>query len=116
MAVSPIRDEFRVSTGTSIIRQLTFYNNADVPYTMYVSIENCQPGTNYGTPLCTPASNSGIDPTKSSTWITTDASGMFSVPARGSRVINFTVSVPVNATPGGHYGAIFLNNPDGSVS
>ena len=36
----------------------------------------------------------------------------FSVPARGERKINFSVNPPSDALPGGHYGAIFLNNPE----
>lgn len=96
---------------------MTFYNNANVPYTVYISTEDCQPGTNYGTPVCTAPRNPGIvDPTISSTWITTDQVGYFTIPAGGSRVINYTVNVPINASPGGHYGAIFFNNPDGAVT
>jgi hypothetical protein len=115
MAISPIRDEFTVGTGGSITRQITFYNNAAVPYTVYMSTEDCQPGTNYGTPVCTPARGSGIDSTRSSTWITTDQNGLFTVPAGGSQIINYTMTVPANATPGGHYGAVFFNNPDGAI-
>lgn len=73
MAVSPIRDEFVVSTGSALTRQMTFYNNADVPYSVYISTEDCQPGTNYGTPICKAPVNPGIDISKASTWITTSA-------------------------------------------
>lgn len=92
-------------------RQVTFYNNADIPYTLYISTEDCEPGTNYGTPLCYAHSGSGVDSTKSSTWITTSEPGTFTVAPQTSKVIRYNVTVPSNASPGGHYGAIFFNNP-----
>jgi hypothetical protein len=116
MAVSPIRDEFVATAWTSIVRQVTFYNNADVAYTVYITTEDCEPGTNYWTPLCQATGSSWLDILKSSTWITTDESGMFTVAPHSNRVINYTVNVPPNAVPGGHYGAIFFNNPDMAVS
>ncbi len=43
MTVSPIRDEFTAPNGTTVNRQVTFYNNADVPYTVYITTEDCEP-------------------------------------------------------------------------
>lgn len=103
MAVSPIRDEFVVSTGTTTTRQITFYNNADIPYNIYITTEDCQPGTNYGTPLCQSAGTSGLDITKSSTWITPSETGIFTVGPRATKVVTYTVNTPLNAPPGGHY-------------
>lgn len=40
-----------------------------------------------------------------------EGSDRFTVPARSEKVVTYTVTVPPNATPGGHYGAIFFNNP-----
>jgi hypothetical protein len=116
MAVSPIRDEFNAPAWTAIQRQVTFYNNADVPYSVYITTEDCQPGTNYGTPICQPAGGSGVDLIHSSTWITTNESGLFTIAPNSNRVITYTVNVPSNAPPGGHYGALFFNNPDMTVS
>ena len=89
-------------------------NNSDTAYTVYISTEDCVPGTNYGTPRCTPYSASGVDIEKASTWIIPSVTGNFTVPARGSRTIPYTVTAPSGAVPGGHYGAIFFNNPDQS--
>ena len=30
--------------------------------------------------------------------------------------MNYSIHTPVNAIPGGHYGAVFFNNPDSSSS
>ncbi len=116
MTVSPIRDEFTAPNGTTVNRQVTFYNNADVPYTVYITTEDCEPWTNYWTPICHPASWTGSNLLNSSTWITTDEPWMFTVWANSNRVINYRVTVPTDAPPWGHYGAIFFNNPDMAVS
>jgi hypothetical protein len=112
MGVSPIVDEFQIEKGQTLTRTVKFFNNSDTPYTIYISAEDCTPGTNYGTPQCRPYTGTGTDIEKASTWITPSITGNFTVPARTSRNISYTVTAPANATPGGHYGAIFFNNPD----
>ena len=115
MSVSPIRDEFTVERNTSITRTVQYSNNSDTPYNIYISIEDCTPSGNYGTPICKLASGSGIQGEYSSTWITVTECN-FTVPAKTSKVISYTVTVPQSAAPGGHYGAIFFNNPDTPVA
>ena len=58
MSVSPIRDEFTVERGVSEVRTLQYSNNSDGPYTIYVTIEDCAPSGNYGTPICRLATGS----------------------------------------------------------
>ena len=111
MSVSPIRDEFTVERGVSEVRTLQYSNNSDGPYNIYVTIEDCTPSGNYGTPICRAATGSGIQSEFSSTWITVSESN-FVVPARTTKTITYTINAPANAAPGGHYGAIFFNNPD----
>jgi hypothetical protein len=41
-------------------------------------------------------------------WITTDTNS-FTIPSEGSQNVNFTINIPANATPGGHYGAVLFN-------
>jgi len=114
MSVSPIRDEFTIERGESASRTVQFSNNSDVPYPIYVTAEDCVPGGNYGTPICRKASGSGINSELSSTWITFDDTD-FVVPPRTSKIITYTITPPMNAAPGGHYGAIFFNNPESTT-
>lgn len=111
MAVSPIRDEFTVTPGTPINRTVQYNNNSDTPYVIYMSVEDCQPSGNYGTPICSTPTGSGVNPEFSSTWIHLSDTN-FTVPPHGSKIVSYTVTVPSGAAPGGHYGAIFFNNPD----
>jgi len=80
MSVSPIRDEFTVERGAPITRTLQYSNNSDGPYNIYVTIEDCTPSGNYGTPICKLASGSGVNAEFSSTWITVSETS-FVVPA-----------------------------------
>jgi len=53
---------------------------------------------------------------KASTWITPWISGNFTIPAKGEKTVSYTISAPTNASPGGHYGAVFFNSPAGDTS
>jgi hypothetical protein len=114
MSVSPIRDEFIVERNAPTLRTVQYTNNSDVPYNIFVTIEDCVPSGNYGTPICKLASGSGIQVEHSSTWITVNESS-FTVPPKGTKTITYRVNPPASAAPGGHYGAIFFNNPDAPV-
>jgi hypothetical protein len=117
MGVSPIRDEFVLAGGETQVRTVKFFNNADVPYTLYLTAEDCNPSTSYGTPLCTPYTGTGVDIERASSWIRNfSETGNFVVPPKSDKTITYTISAPPGATPGGHYGGIFFNNPDNGVS
>ena len=95
-------------------KTITFYNNADVPYVLYLTAEDCQADTLVGTPKCQASPNVTGDPIYASTWINFGSSSNFTVPPKSERQVTFTITAPPNAIPGGHYGAIFFNNPTGN--
>ncbi len=113
MAVSPIRDEFTAFPNTPITRTVQYTNNSDVPYAIYMTVEDCEPSGDYGTPICKKQPDTWT-PSQiySSTWISINWETSFVVPPKSSKTIEYTVYVPPSAVPGGHYGAIFFNNPD----
>lgn len=111
MSVSPIRDEFTATPWTPITRSITYSNNSDTPYAIYITIEDCVPSGNYGTPICRITTGSWVNSEFSSTWITVNE-GTFTVPPKTTKTITYTINPPKDATPGWHYGAIFFNNPN----
>lgn len=115
MGVSPIKYEFSVGTGKTITRTITFFNNSDVSYTIYLTAEDCYADDKVGTPKCRVTVWSWVDSTSLATWIKFEWATRFTVPAKWEKKINFSVNPPADAIPGWHYGAIFLNNPDGSA-
>ena len=52
MGVSPIKHEFTVGTGKTITKTITFFNNSDTPYNIYLSAEDCVADDKVGTPKC----------------------------------------------------------------
>lgn len=114
MGVSPIKHEFSVGTGKTITRTITFFNNSNTTYNIYLTAEDCFADDKAGTPKCRAATIwSGSDSTSLATWVHFEWATRFTVPARWEKKINFSVTPPADAIPGGHYGAIFLNNPEG---
>jgi hypothetical protein len=112
MGISPIRDEFSVTPGSSTKRTIKFYNNSASPSLVYITSEDCVQGENYGAPKCRAYAGTWVsDPDHASTWISIDWADRFTVPARSEKIVSYTVNVPSNATPGWHYGAVFFNNP-----
>lgn len=112
MWISPIRDEFSVQAGWSMQRTIKFYNNSTSPTLVYITTEDCVQGENYSAPKCRSfAGTWWLDPDNASTWIKIDGADRFTVPAKSEKIVKYTVSPPKWATPGGHYGAIFFNNP-----
>jgi hypothetical protein len=57
MGVSPIKNEFTVTPGVTTQRVITFYNNADIPYNIYLTAEDCTADSLVGTPKCNKSPN-----------------------------------------------------------
>ncbi len=52
MGVSPIKHEFSVGTGKTITRTITFFNNSNTTYNIYLTAEDCFADDKAGTPKC----------------------------------------------------------------
>lgn len=112
MWVSPIRHDFTLERGQTVTKEVSFFNNADVPYNIYVTAEDCVTDDGAGTPKCRENQKSWPDPESVSSWITYDTPESFVVPPHTEKKIQVIVKAPADALPGGHYGAIFFNNPE----
>lgn len=97
--------------GTSLTKTIKFLNNADVPYDIYLTTEDCEAAVDYGTPKCSVFSGA-VDPLHLSTWVHFTGPTRFTVPPKSDKEVTFTITAPQNATAGGHYAAVFFNNPD----
>jgi hypothetical protein len=53
-----------------------------------------------------------MNPESISSWISYDTADRFIVPPKSEKKLNLIITAPSDAIPGGHYGAIFFNNPD----
>jgi hypothetical protein len=76
-----------------------------------MSAEDCTATADYRAPLCSPAGTGG-SVTSLASWISFDATGLFTIAPKSNRTVGYTINTPANAVPGGHYGAIFFNSPE----
>ena len=115
MWVSPIRHEFTVTPWLAVQKVITFYNHADVPYTLYMSTEDCTADSLVGTPKCRTGSSAIGDPLYFSSWVSFVWPINLVVPPKSEIQVTVNINPPLNAVPGGRYGAVFFNRPTGGV-
>lgn len=112
LAITPIRIDIEAPKWNNTNSTVTLYNNSDIPYSFYMSAENCNVTTDYHAPVCTGIEGvAWIQPNSLATWISFDTNGLFTIWPKSSRVVNFTIHTPSNAVAGWHYGAVFFNSP-----
>ncbi len=96
--------EFGVKPGESLESKIKLFNETGQTLTVYASTDNFTAGDDEGTPkfLNTPGEDLASWMTISTDAITLDPGERADVP--------FTVNVPTNADPGGHYAAVFFSD------
>ena len=107
---TPIKYELEMSTGSTLIRPATLENKWTDTILITTWKSDFQSNGTWGTPSFVRKSELVFPDQELSTWISIDTPS-FSIAPWEKKTINFTINVPINATPGGHYGAIFFNTP-----
>ncbi|MDC0505971.1 hypothetical protein OAN96_00065 [Candidatus Gracilibacteria bacterium] len=105
--VSPIKYEIDLGPGDSGTYTATLYNRGSGSVDIVTSTSDFEPTGNTGQPRFVRYSELVHPDQQLSTWITLDTAG-FTITPKSTHVMNFTIDVPANATPGGHYGAVFF--------
>lgn len=115
LTVSPIKYEIEVNPWESVTRTATLNNrwNNDIEITTWKSdfIANW---TTWN-PTFVRYSELVHSDQQLSSWITLSSS-WFLINANSKKIINFTINVPDNATPGWHYWAVFFKNNNSESS
>lgn len=113
ITLSPTSKTYHVNPGQTLQDTLTVLNDGQTPYTFTV----------YATPYSVASANYD-DPNFSATkpnadaytWIQFDTT-TYRIEPRQTIKVPYTVKVKTNASPGGHYGAIFAEvQPDGTTN
>ena len=99
LTVSPPRIELTGDPGQTITGSFGLFNEQDTHKTFYSSYENFEARGETGTPYFLPGEE-GL-----AVWIETDSQVSLEPDERKS--IPFTIRIPQNAEPGGHFAAIF---------
>jgi hypothetical protein len=106
MKVSPALFEQVVNPGDHFSTSITVFNPGTTAKQFTVGVQDISGVKDTGEPIFT---TSTVPQYGVSSWVTL-GSAYINVPAGGSVVVPFTINVPQNAGPGGHYGAIFISS------
>ena len=109
MTVSPIKYELSWKEWTTITKKATLHNrgNTDIQIVTWKS-DFISSWTNWS-PSFVRYSELVHPDQQLSSWISL-SSNWFTVPAKSKKEIEFTITIPQNATPGWHYWAVFFKN------
>ncbi len=99
LTLTPIRLEISGDPGQTITKEITLINEKKTAETFYTSFENFTSEGETGNPSWTvPVDDLG-------TWMKSVDS--VTLPAGGQKNVSFTITIPKNAEPGGHFAGIF---------
>ena len=102
LTVSPARFEITGDPGTTLSGEIEVFNEQEGTRTFFTSYENFEPSGDSGAPHFIGAKD-GL-----ATWIRSDSKVILE---SGRRVvIPFSIVIPQNAEPGGHFAAIFFGS------
>lgn len=112
VTVSPVRYEFIGEPGEIFTGQVKYYNNTSEDKTLYLRTQNFEPMDETGNPRFIedemPFNSSLMD------WIALDTYEIFveNIDEEQAKptIINFTLEIPSDATPGGHYAGIIQSS------
>jgi hypothetical protein len=103
LTVSPLIFELASNPGDTLSNDIRVDNTSDKPLDLAVDVRNFVAVGEEGQ-----ASLTDEDTTYSlAKWITASPSS-FTVPAKGSQLVKFTIKSPANAEPGGHFGSVVI--------
>ncbi|HIA92236.1 TPA: DUF916 domain-containing protein [Candidatus Saccharibacteria bacterium] len=107
LSISPFKFELDANPGDSIERTIRVTNNADVQQDISILVKNFTADGEEGqVNLTEDATSYSI-----AEWVTVNKSES-TIPGRTSETYTFTIDVPENAEPGGHFGSVvFATDP-----
>jgi len=99
MTITPVRYEVKGNPGETLVQKMTIINEDSIPVTYYSSFTNFEAqGETGSASFVAPKDDIG-------TWIKTIDSVTLSPGEQ--KTVDFTINIPMNAEPGGHFGVVF---------
>ena len=115
LTVSPIKYELEASTWSTVTRKATLYNKSTQAHTIVTWKSDFQANGTTWNPQFVRKSELAFSWQELSSWITIDTD-TFTINPWDQKDINFTITVPANATPGWHYAWVFFKNQNSESS
>lgn len=104
LTVSPARIEITGDPGATLQGEIELFNEQEGGRTFYTSFENFEPSGDSGAPHFIGAKD-GL-----ATWITSESKVLLESGKRS--VVPYSITIPENAEPGGHFAAIFFGSQE----
>ena len=102
LTISPVRFEISGDPGQTLIGEITLFNEREIAETFYSSFESFEARGEEGNPSFVPAQK-GLP-----TWMKTEPK--ITLEPGETKIIPFSIEIPKEADPGGHFAAIFWSN------
>jgi len=102
LTVSPVKLEISGDPGQTLIEEIELLNEQSETKTFYSSFENFEPSGESGAPSFIGAKE-GL-----ATWVKTES--QVTLKSNERKKISFSITVPKDAEPGGHFAAIFFGS------
>ncbi len=99
LTITPIRFEVKADPGQIVKEEVTLYNEHDTVEKLYVTYANFEATGENGNPTFVDAKDD------LGTWMSTPA--VATIAPKSSQIVPLTISVPRDASPGGHFAAVF---------
>ncbi len=107
LSYSPVKYELDGNKGDSLTRTATFYNNTDKTLTIDTGKSDFISNGTSGVPQFVKKSELAYPDQQLASWITISTPS-FIIGPHSSHDISFTINIPQDAPPGGHYWAVFF--------
>ncbi len=101
LSVAPPNTDLTLSSGEQVTRSLTITNEGSAPASITLSANNFAASGEQGGASYLPTGSGGL-----ADWMTI-APSSFDLPGGSSKDVTVTMSVPNNASAGGHYATVF---------
>ena len=107
ISISPLKYEINIEQWSSAIKTIKIKNDGDTAITLYSAKEDFIAGDDSGFPRFIKPEDLPNPELSLTNWIDLENESI-TLAAWESKQIRFTVNVPQNSEPGGHYGVIFF--------
>jgi len=112
--LSPPKFEFRANPGDTIRGVVKLTNQNENAISMSSSVGDFMAKNESGSPAFVARGDEAVDTAFSlSSWIHVNDGKAIDIGANGKADVPFSIDIPANAEPGGHYGVIFFEPPAG---
>jgi hypothetical protein len=105
LTVSPAIIELSVDPGQTITKEITLFNETGIPAQLFATTQDFEAAGDGGQPKFLPKAVPSNE-ASASNWVSVSPSQIVVEPGKFVKT-QFTVTVPANADPGGHYLAVF---------